>query len=91
MEIIKYLGDILSKQINISPPAARGLLKLSIKDELGPFKELNQINYNDLCMVLKNSLKKRLFKFEVPNYETIIKNMLSELTLNQSLITMAGV
>jgi hypothetical protein len=91
MEIIKYLGDKLSEQINISPPAARGLLKLSIKDELGPFKDLNKISYNDLCNVLKNSFKNRLIYLEISNYEFIINNLLNELTLNQSLITMAGV
>ncbi|TFG15662.1 MAG: hypothetical protein EU535_01680 [Promethearchaeota archaeon] len=91
MEIIKYLGDKLSQQINISPPAARGLLKLSIKDELGPFIDLNQINYNDLCNVLHNSLKERLNKLEISNIEYIISYLLNELTLNQSLITIAGV
>ena len=91
MEIIKYLGDKLSEQINISPPAARGLLKLSIKDELGPFTDLNKISYNDLCNVLKNSFKNRLIYLEISNYEFIINNLLNELTLNQSLITMAGV
>ena len=91
MEIIKYLGDKLSQQINISPPAARGLLKLSIKDELGPFTDLNQINYSDLRNVLHNSLKKRLHKLEISNIEYIISYLLNELTLNQSLITIAGV
>lgn len=91
MEIIKYLGDKLSEKINISPPAARGLLKLSIKDELGPFIEFNKINYTDLYKVLNFSLKNRLIRLEISNYETIIKFILNELTLNQSLITMSGV
>lgn len=91
MEIIKYLGDKLSERINISPPAARALLKLSIKDELGPFTDLNKINYNDLCKVLNLSFKFRLIKLEISDYNAIIKYMLNELTLNQSLITMAGV
>ncbi|GAI01549.1 unnamed protein product, partial [marine sediment metagenome] len=38
MEIINYLGEYLSNIINISPPAARGLIKLAIKEELGSFK-----------------------------------------------------
>ena len=45
MEIIRYLGDKLAEQMSISSPAARGLIKLSIKDELGPFKALTKINY----------------------------------------------
>ena len=91
MEIIKYLADKLADQLRISPHAARGLIKLSIKDELGPFKELNRINYNDFCKVLRNSLKKRLDMSGISNYEFIIKNLLHELELNQSLITMEGV
>ena len=91
MEIIKYLGDKLSEEINISPPAARGLLKLSIKDELGPFTDLSKINYNDLCLILKTSFKNRLINLEISNIEYIINYLLKELTLNQSLITIAGV
>lgn len=91
MEIIKYLGDKLAEQIKISPPAARGLLKLSIKDELGPFLDLKQIDYIGLYNVLENSLKNRLIKLEISNYEFVVSYMVNELTLNQSLITMAGV
>jgi hypothetical protein len=91
MEIIRYLGDKLAEKMNISPPAARGLIKLSIKDELGPFKELYKINYNEYLTVLKNSFRERLMKLEIPNFEGIVNNMLKELELNQSLITIAGV
>lgn len=91
MEIIKYLGNNLAKKINISPPAARGLLKLAIKDELGPFKSLNQINFNDLKSVIENTLKLRLKKLEIPNSEILVEYLLHQLTKNQSLITMAGV
>ena len=91
MEIIKYLGNNLAKKINISPPAARGLLKLAIKDELGPFKPLNQINFNDLKSVIENTLKLRLKKLEIPNSEILVEYLLHQLTKNQSLITMAGV
>jgi hypothetical protein len=91
MEIIKYLGNQLAKKINISPPATRGLLKLAIKDELGPFKPLNQINFNDLKSVIENTLKLRLKKLEIPNSEILVEYLLHQLTKNQSLITMAGV
>ena len=80
-----------AEQIKISPPAARGLLKLSIKDELGPFLDLKQIDYIGLHNVLENSLKNRLIKLEISNYEFVVSYMVNELTLNQSLITMAGV
>ncbi len=91
MEIIKYLGDKLAEKIYISPPAARGLIKLAIKDDLGTFKPLNQINLNDFKSIFQNSLKKRLVKLEISNSGTIIDFLLDELTKIQSLITMAGI
>ena len=91
MEIIRYLAVKLSNQLRISPPAARGLIKLSIKDELGPFKKLKRINYNEYCNVIRNSLKKRLDMLKISNYEFIVNNLLEELDLYQSLITMEGV
>ncbi|TFG08303.1 MAG: hypothetical protein EU539_02790 [Promethearchaeota archaeon] len=91
MEIIKYLGDKLAQKIGISPPAARGLLKLSIKDELGPFNPLDKLNFIDLKKVLQKSLNQRLIRLGVSDNQKIVEFMLSELTNNQSLITMAGV
>ncbi|MFX1274834.1 MAG: hypothetical protein ACFFBP_21555 [Promethearchaeota archaeon] len=91
MEIIRYLGEFLAKEIGISPTAARGLLKLSIKEELGAFVELRSVNYGDLYKVINNSFKNRLIKLEIADYGTIIDSMLNELTKNQSLITISEV
>ncbi len=91
MEVINILGDKLAEFINISPPAARGLLKLAIKDELGPFKPLEQVNYVGLIKVIQNSLKDRLMRFGVKNLDELIKLMMDELTEYQSLLTLAEV
>ena len=91
MEIIHYLGNILAEKINISPTAARGLLKLSIKDELGPFIKFELIQFNNLEKAIKNSLRSRLDKLIDQDTEEIIELLLKELTENQSLITMANV
>jgi len=91
MEIIKYLGDILATEISISPPAARGLLKLSIKDHLGPFKTPAEIDLNDLKNTIKASLKKRLIELEIKDYEKILILIENELILNQSLITITKI
>jgi len=91
LEIIKFLGDKLANKINISPPAARGLLKLAIKDELGPFKPISEINFNNFKSVMKNSLRLRLIKLDIPNIDILIEYMLYHLTKNQSLTTMARV
>ena len=91
MDIITYLGDFLASLVNISPPAARGLLKLAIKDELGPFTPLNQGNYNDMKDTIQNALKNRMDDLGFKNIEGLITLMLNELRDKQSFITMAEV
>ena len=87
MEIINYLGEKLAKRIDISPLAARGLLKLAIKDELGPFETFSKLSFNDLLKVIQNALKGRLEKIKVGNTDEIVKFMLNELSRSQSLLT----
>ena len=91
MDIIKHLGGRLADLINISAPAARGLIKLAIKDEVGPFKPLNQITFNEFKNTIENSLRKRLINLEISTFELIVQYLLRELTDYQSLITMGGV
>lgn len=91
MEIIKYLAKNLAEQLGITTPAARGLIRLSIKDEFGPFKEITSLSYNDFYNVFSNSLKNRLIQLNISNYEIIVQHLLDDLTLNKSLITMEGV
>ena len=91
MEIINYLGEFLSNSINISPPAARGLIKLAIKEELGPFKPLDLINYKDFKNVIESSLKKRLLKLEIKETDIIIEILFDKLKKFQSLISMSNI
>ncbi|MFX0077355.1 MAG: hypothetical protein ACFE96_18080 [Candidatus Hermodarchaeota archaeon] len=91
MDIIKHLGSRLAELISISAPAGRGLIKLAIKDEVGPFKPLNQITFNEFKNSLENSLKKRLINLEISTFELIVQYLVRELTDYQSLITMGGV
>jgi hypothetical protein len=91
MEIIKYLGGILAKEISVSPPAARGLLKLAIQDQFGPFKALTELEFDDLKNVIKDSLKKRLIELDIKAYERILGLIENELILNQSLITITKI
>lgn len=91
MDIIKHLGSKLAELVNISAPAARGLIKLAIKDELGPFIPLNQVTFDEFKNTIENSLKERLIKLEISTFELIVKYLIRELTDYQSLITMGGV
>jgi len=91
VDIIYYLGNILANRINISPTASRGLIKLSIKDELGPFIKFELVKFEDLKNAINNSLRIRLTRLNVQDFGEIIGILLKELTDNQSLITMANV
>ena len=91
VDIIYYLGNVLASRINISPTASRGLLKLSVKDELGPFTKFELVKFDNLKNVVNNSLRARLTKLNILDLDDVIQNLLKELTDNQSLITMANV
>ncbi|MHA1294612.1 MAG: hypothetical protein ACTSQJ_18380 [Promethearchaeota archaeon] len=91
MEIIRVLGNKLAKLLKISPIAARGLIKLAIKEELDPFKPLNQIAFNDLKLVIKNALRKRLIDLKISKVDFFIELILNELIKNRSLITIEKV
>ena len=91
MEVINILAEKLSQKINISPPAARGLLKLAIKEEVGPFKPLNQLDYDDFKNSIEKALRIRLDKLNIENPHEIIVYLITELRSIQSLITIGGV
>ncbi len=91
MEILWILGNILANHMDISPPAARGLLKLAIKDEFGPFKPLDEINYDELELSITQSLSKRLEILDVLNTRIILDDLISELNKHQSIITIESV
>jgi hypothetical protein len=91
MLIIYYLGDLLSEKIGISTSASRGLIKLSIKEEFGPFKPISDIGLKDYQDVINNSLKLRLQNLKISNFEEIVNLLLKELITHQSLVTMEKV
>jgi hypothetical protein len=91
METIKYLGEKLSEKVKISPPAARGLLKLAIKDEMGPFKPYFKLKLEDFELVIQNSLKIRLVNLNVQESENVIQYLITELKKVQSLISLGNI
>lgn len=82
---------MLSNNIEISQTATIGLIKLAIKDQLGPYFPLNQVTYDNLKMTIQDSLKKRLIKLKVQKTDSLIDLLVSELTNNQSLITLSEI
>lgn len=88
MEILNIISKIISRELDISPPAARGIIKLSIKDEFGPFKPLRELKYADMLLVVNNSLRRRFITLKIKNCEQILSILRKELIKNQSLFTL---
>ena len=88
MDIITYFGDVLSEKINIPPIAARGLIRFSLKDEVG---SAENPDYESLLKAFKNSFKNRLERIGVENRDKISNDMVIELSKKQSLFTMSTV
>jgi hypothetical protein len=91
LELIGILSEKLAIRTQLSPPACRGLIKLAIKDQLDPFKPIEEIDYNDLKKVILNSLRTRLQNLDIKNSDNIIETLMLELNRNQSLLTMSKV
>lgn len=91
MEIINYLGYILANELDISPAAARGLLKLAIKDQFGPYKPILELQLNDFKKIVADALKNRLIDLKVKDLEKLLEFIERELIINQSLITITRI
>ncbi|MFX1274501.1 MAG: hypothetical protein ACFFBP_08220 [Promethearchaeota archaeon] len=97
VQIINFLGDYLAEKINFSPSAARGMIKLAIRDQLGAFMRFEQITLKELKSVIQGSLKTRLLelkeqdKINLKDIDVLTKEIIDELIKGQALITMANV
>ncbi|MFX0023055.1 MAG: hypothetical protein ACFE9S_12080 [Candidatus Hermodarchaeota archaeon] len=90
-EMFRYLCNILSEELHLTPPASAGLIRLAIKDQFGPFKPIEQLNFKDYKEICNNALKDRLVRIKVHNIEQIIERIVIQLVQNQSLIIMENV
>ena len=77
--------------MNISPAAARGLIKLSIKDEMNPFTKMETLEFKDFQKIIRNALKTRLSELNVQNIQDIINSLDQILINNQSLFTITKI
>ncbi len=97
IEIIKFLAEYLAVKLNFSPAAARGLLKLAIQDELGTYKQIEEITFHELKLVINNSFFKRLEKLksekkiDIPDISQVVKGTLNQLIEGQSLISLSRI
>jgi hypothetical protein len=84
IKIIETLAFKLANEINMSPLASRGLLKLCLKEELGPFKPFEKVSYQELEKTLYNSLNNRLERLKITRRNEIVKNLIENLKESKS-------
>ncbi|MBD3255876.1 MAG: hypothetical protein GF383_12340 [Candidatus Lokiarchaeota archaeon] len=89
--MIIYIGGLISNELNISPPAGRGLIKLAIKDEFGPFINYGDISFENFMKVINNSLKLRFKQLNISNPSKIIEYLREKLVNSQSLLTLGAI
>ena len=88
MNPIEYFGDVLSKKIGKGDLVGRGLILYSVQDEVG---STDVITLDILKRTFQNSLKIRLEKVNASNVDKISYEMVKELLLKQSLLTIGAV
>ena len=88
MDVIQYFGDFLAQRTGKSPIACRGLIRFSLKDEVGT---ADNPSFENTLKAFSNSLKNRLENVGIDNADSIVKEMINELKHIQSVFTMGNV
>jgi hypothetical protein len=87
-KIIDFLGNKVSIYAEKDLLPSKGLVRLAIRDDYG---QKSSLSYSEIKHVINNGLKNRLEKIRVSNIDTIVSNLLGEMTEKQSLLMMMGV
>ena len=86
MDLVRFLGDILAKEIEKPEIACRGIIRLAVKLDF-PEKTIENMSFEDLIHVFKNGLKKKLEVIDEINSNVVSQKMIHELTKKQSILT----
>ena len=86
MDLVRFLGDILAKEIEKPEIACRGIIRLAVKLDF-PEKTIESMSFEDLMHVFKNGLKKKLEIIGEINSNAVSQKMIKELTKKQSILT----
>ncbi len=82
-----FIGNLLAPRIETSPGAAKGLLLLAVQkwQETSGKPAINFLEFRD---VISTTLKSRLATVNVREPDTIVTELLAEVTRNQYMIIM---
>lgn len=87
--LIDKLGELLSTRVKKGPSACKGLLYLSIQDELGE-GGMSKLNIENLLVAIRGTVKRRLDLLNVLDTAGIVRVLEREAIRLQSIITVAG-
>lgn len=84
------MGEIIVSSLNVGITPAKGLIRLSIKDEY-PNQGTDPLTYDQMRNVITNSLIKRLQGLGFSNTKEISNELIKAITKVQSLFTMSSI
>jgi N-formylglutamate amidohydrolase len=90
-DILDYISTLLGGLITTPIAAAKGLLRLSIKDAFPDKEDANDLRLEDFHAVFDTALRTRLERVKFKKVDDIIAKLHSSLASNQSLLTMMRV
>ncbi|NHI93511.1 MAG: hypothetical protein EAX96_13570 [Candidatus Lokiarchaeota archaeon] len=86
MKAPEFLGKILAEETGKKLIHCSGMIRLAFKDAN---KDPDTPIYKEIKEVIENYLKKRLDNVKIQNSDGIIRKLVSELTKNQSIFSLA--
>ena len=85
MNIVQFFGQILSEKIGHKAIACSGIVRLSIKDAN---KDPEFITANELKEIFRDTLKDRLQRIGIENYNEVSNYMSAQLMKNHAIFVM---
>ena len=86
--LLVVMGEIIATAISAGITPAKGLIRLSIRDEY-PNQGTNPLTYDQMINVINNSLTNRLNGLGISNTKEVSNELIEAITKLQSLFTIS--
>ncbi len=90
MNVIEFFGEWLGTRLRKSPSACKGLILISLQDEL-PQENMLMIKQEQFLRVFKNGLKSRMKLLKIEDVDTVIDDLLAYASTNKSIFSLANI
>nr|MDO8119606.1 hypothetical protein [Candidatus Sigynarchaeota archaeon] len=89
MNVIEFFGEWLGIRIHKSPSACKGLILISLRDEL-PEENMLMIKEEQFLRVFKSGLKSRMKLLKIEDVDAVIDDLLVYANTNMSIFSLAN-